>query len=386
MKYSNLLEENPINNAANVMKQGMKKQSGQGMVVQSYCQSIITQPFINLGDFAKLKEIEKKINNGLETARGHANYYIGTLQPELITNISNIDNYYNLYNSVPIILPSDASEEQWLNLLRELKTQTENYAHTAKETADKIGVFYAQLGEDSSTFQENLNTLNSIVGGNEGVLQDLEDQLDEINGEITGVIAGIVVSGLAVVGGIFLVAVGTIGSFVTAGTSAPIALAGGALIVAGVAGAAGLGIALANLLDAKSETLRKKITLEGEVKAIAGMSTSYKNLYTQATEAHKAANEMKNAWDFLSSDLSTLSEDLKNGTLSTGQLRSLWLSAADNAVETVKNDIGIIKGQMTGVTTATAPNNENLAEFVRNQARSKSSVEFPDSFAYWRLN
>lgn len=386
MRYTNLLQDNPLNNAATLMDAGLKAQSSQGMIVSNYCQVIISQPFVEFGPVDRLRAIQTKINSGLEKAKANANYFNGTIQPEMITNISNIDNYFNLYNNVPIILPAGSTNEQWINLLKVLEGEAKKYSVLSKGTADKIGVFYVELGKDSADFNTNVSTLNGIVNGNEGVLKDLEKQIAEFDGQIDGLIGGIVASGFAIVGGIFLIAVGTVAGFVTAGTSTPIALLGGALVVGGVAGSIGLGIALANAIQAKSEAMGTKIRLEGEVKAVAGISASYNDLTKQVSSAQKAANEMKNAWEFLSSDLGTLAYDLGQGIITGEELRTLWLTAANNAVGTVKNDINIIKGQLTGLQVANAPVNESLEKFIRNEARSQSSLSFPDAFLRHRYN
>ncbi len=385
MRYnSTLLSDNSLNQAATQINQGMIAQGKQGLMLQNYCQAISSQPFVNFGEIQKLQEIQGSINTGLIKAKEHADYYLGELQPQIIKNLVNIDAYYNLYTSVPTILPEGSSKDEWNNLLWTMKEQSEEYSKLALSTSDKIGVYYKDLSNDSQNFKSNVAKMNALVDGNEGVLKDLEKQIEEIDGEITGVIVGIVGSGLAIIGGIFITAVGAIGSFVTAGTSSALVVVGAGLIVAGVAGSVGFGVALANLLESKSSVLMQKSTLQAEVKAIEGISSSYNLLATQAGEAQKAAIEMKNAWEFLGRDLDVLAQDLNNGVLSTGKLRELWLTAANKGVVTVQEDVSTIKGQMTGVNTATAPNSEDLATFVRHEARSKSAADFPSNFTYWR--
>ena len=45
-----------------------------------------------------IKKIKEKtaleINTELTTAKGHANTYLNNIQPTIITNLANIDNYY----------------------------------------------------------------------------------------------------------------------------------------------------------------------------------------------------------------------------------------------------------------------------------------------------
>lgn len=385
MRYTNLLKDNPLNNVATKMDMGMRGQTSQGMIVQNYCQAITSQAFVRF-DIESLNKIETKINTGLEKAKAHANYYVGTLQPEIITNITHIDNYFNLYNAVPVLIPTGASNDQWINMLNELKRQADLYSKLSKATADKIGIFYIQLGEDATEFKSNVTTLNSIVGGNNGVLADLEKQIADMDGKIAGAIGGIVASSFAVIGGIFVIAVGAIAGFVTAGTSSVVVLAGAVLLAGGIAGAVGFGIMLANLLEAKAKTLQTQERLKAEVAAIAGISGNYTDLTTQVSAAQKAANDMKNAWEFLSSDLGTLSYDLGQGILSGEELRKLWLTAANSAVGTVKNDINIIKGQMTGLLTSNAPDDKTLQDFIKQQEASKNAVFFPDVYSRFRFN
>ena len=393
MNYSIQLKENTINEAAIKMDEGMKALSGQTFILQTYCTAIISQPFVDFGSFKRLQEIQKKINDGLEKAKDYANNRIGTIQTEIITTISNISNYYNLFSSVPVIIPPDASKDQWINTLRTLEKQSKEYSVLASDTAKKIGTLQKDLDEDSSIFQANVSKLNALLGGNAGQLKDLEKQIIDIDGKIRGTIIGIVGSGLAIVGAIFLIGVGTLAIFATSMPTVLIVIGSG-LFVGDVAGALGFDITLCNLLVAKSSILVKKAQLaEGEkaiderVKTIAGISSSYNLLFEQVKQTHAAAQQMKKAWDFLGNNLGTLANKLNEGTLSTKEVRKLWLSAADNAVHTGKEDINIIKAQMTtGMIKASAPNDEHVGEFIKKKAEGNDLFESPANYEFWRYN
>ena len=73
---------------------------------------------------------------------------------------------------------------------------------------------------------------------------------------------------------------------------------------------------------------------------------------------------MGNAWQSLSDDLGTMTSDLTNGILSTGQIRQLFLTDANEDVQTVLTDIGIIKEQMAGVQNIVAKKGETVSEAI----------------------
>ncbi|MBB5019302.1 hypothetical protein HNQ59_002600 [Chitinivorax tropicus] len=350
--------------AAQQMSSANKGQTSQGIVLQNYCNSVLQQPEVDFSGFPDLKENQQQINQGLHIARDHANFYLDTVQPQIITNITNIQNYFNLHQAVATVLPPGATEKQWLDTLSALKEQSQNYQVQSQSVVNNLNMFHKRLTEDAGSFAAYVSSLNAVVGGDKGVLASIDDQLGTIQSKIDGAIAGIVLSGLAIVGGVFLTAVGGVADFVTAGTSTPLVIAGIGIVAAGIGGEVASAITLKNLNDTKATLLKQKSTLTAEVNLVTGISGAIGSLQSQAAAAVTAASQMTDAWNFLTGDLGTLADDLNKGIISTGTLRTLFLTAANSAIQQVLQDTTIIKTQMTGVQSLVAPQGTNIGDYM----------------------
>lgn len=349
--------------------QSLKETTSQGLILQTYCNSVLAQQSVNFGSYAKLKKYEVEINDSLIVAKSNANHYLKDIQKNILTNITNLWNYYELNASVPIVCPEEATEQQWLDILKGMQEQTEVYKAECDNTSNMLIDLEEKLGIDAGKFSKTVLNLNSTVDGDQGVLTSLQKDISKIDGKISGCIAGTVLGGLAVAGGVFMTAVGGIADFITAGTCTPLVIGGVAVITAGVATEIGSSIALANFYKEKSSLLTSQASLTKEVQFASGIKGAYDNLYSTATEAMKASMGMSNAWRLLGGDLQSMAENLKSGRTNTAIMRKMFLTAANNMIPIVKGDLTIIKGQMTGVNVQTV-NGMPLADFILKQVHA----------------
>ena len=357
-----------VADTAIAIQQGMANQSGQALQIQNYCNSVKMQAPVDFSLFPDLKDNQTEINNGLTVAKGHADKYLNTIQPQIITNITNIDNYYALHSAIPTVLPPGSTNAQWVKQLTVLKEQAEMYQKLSSDTKLIIISLHDDLTTDATHFQSIVTNLNSKVDGDKGVLSELDGEISKINAAIGGAIAGIVVGGLLIVGGAFVTAVGAVAEFGSAGTSTLVVIGGVAMMVAGAAGITAGAIVLAKSLDARDGLYRKKSTLKSEVKIASAISHGYAGLKNQAANAVTAATQMGNAWDALTGDLGSLAYDLNKGIISADAVRQLWLTAADTTVKTVITDVRTIKAQMAGVSPLSVPQGATISDFVQKLA------------------
>ena len=351
-------------NATISMDQSMAGQAGQALQIQTYCNSVKQQVSVDFSQFPNLKENQTQINQGLDVAKGHADLYLNQIQPQIITNISNISNYYPLQNASPTVPPPGSTKAQWLRQLNVIKEQATEYHKVSSDTRLIILDLNNQLIIDSRNFQGIVVNLNSKVQGDNGVLAQLNGDIDKVNAAIDGAIAGIVVGGLLVIGGAFVTAIGAVADFVTAGTSTPVVIGGVAMMVAGAAGITAGSIVLHNSLGARQDLYQKRSSLNSEVLIATQIGNGYQGLQVQAQNAVSAATQMSNAWDSLTSDLGSLITDLDKGITSGDDIRQLWLTAADTTVKTVLTDVNTIKAQMAGVSPIQVPRTATIADFV----------------------
>jgi non-hemolytic enterotoxin B/C len=357
-----------MTDSAIAMNSAMANQSGQALQIQNYCNSVKEQVPVDFNRFPNLKDNEIQINTGLATAKGHADNYLNVIQPQIITNISNISNYYALHSAIPAVLPKGSTKQQWISQLSALKEQAVDNQQTSKDTRKIITDLHGTLVTDTSNFTAIVVNLNSLVDGDNGVLSKLNGDIDSINAAIDGAIAGIVAGGLLVIGGAFVTAIGAVTDFVTAGASTPVVIGGVAMMLAGAGGITAGSIVLHNSLNARQGLYQDRSNLKSEVKIASGISSGYTGLSNQAKNAVTAATQMGNAWDSLTSDLGSLITDLDKGITSTDAVRQLWLTAGNTTVKTIITDISTIKVQMAGVSPLAVPQNVTIADFVSNLA------------------
>lgn len=339
-------------------------QASVGLQLLAYCNSVDEQPKVSFAGFKNLAGLETEVNAGIVAAQGHADTYLQTIKPAMILNITNISNYFELQDAVSTTLPPGSTKQEWLDSLAAVKEQIDEYSGNAKDVVGMFTGLHKGLTTDVGAFASTVSKLNAAVSGDNGVLADLDGQLNDIQGKIAGAISGIVLSGLAVVGGGIMILVGALAEPITGGAATALVVGGAAILIAGVGGAIGSGIALGGFLNAKSDIITKKANLHAEVKLALGMQAGFADLRDQAATAVEAATAMQNAWQFLGDDLGQLSGDLNKGILGTDAVRKLWLTTANNMRKTVAVDIATIKGQLNTTVFRRAPQGKKIGDYV----------------------
>jgi hypothetical protein len=195
------------------------------------------------------RKSEKEINGTLATAQVHAQTYLNVILPSLIGNINNILAYYDLHAAVASTLPVVASEEAWVAA----KIATTTYSSATANVVASLKALQTNFETDLKGFQTITSELNNVVNCDNGLLEQEDAQLRSIQSNINGAIAGVVLSGLGIAGGVFMIVVGSITSFffVTAGTSTKITLAGIGMLTTAVGGEVASAVTLASLNDKK---------------------------------------------------------------------------------------------------------------------------------------
>lgn len=347
---------------------GMNTQSSQALHIQTYCNSVRQQIPVDFERFPGLRESQRQINTGLETAKQHANHYLNDIQPLIIRNVTNIQDYFETQNLISAFMPAGTTKDQWLSALGMVSDKAKEYQEASVNTRRTIGSLNDKLITDSNNFQLIVVNLNNVVNGNNGVLEQLNRDIDGINAAIDGAIAGIVVGGLLIIGGVIVTAIGAVADLVTAGTSTPVVMGGIAMMIAGAGGVIGGSIVLSNSLGAREQLYRDRSQLNSEVLLTSQIGSGYRGLQTQAQTAVTAATQMSNAWDSLTSELDTLSANLRKGIIDDSFLRQLFLTASQTSVTKVLDGTKIIKQQMAGVAVREVPANQTIADFVKRLA------------------
>lgn len=358
------MDNDPKTNSNIEMSDGMVAQNKQALQIQTYCNSVSEQADVNFGNSQNLNALTKEVNTGLAAARTHANNYLYSIQPDIITNISSIDNYFSLYQAIPTVCPAGTTKTQWLNVLSALREQADEYALKANTTATSMNDLHTLISSDSTQFQGVVQKLNSTVGGDNGVLSTFQAEIDNVNVGIDASIASVVGGAFLTLVGGFTTAIGGVATFITAGTSTMAVVGGIALMASGASAITAGSIALSNSLKARQSLYEQRQGLKDEVKLAVQFSTSFNGLFQYAQNAVDAASKMSNCWESLYSDIDSMSSDLSKGIINTDGVRTLFLNAANQELPKIRGDIARTKAQMAGVTSVDVPKTDTIAEYV----------------------
>ena len=380
MVFTNSTPGNTMN-IGNV-KMANDAQATQAVQVQSYCYSVLEQPDIDFGDVDSdnLKQTQVEANALLKKARGHANNFNDNIVKEIIVNITNIENQMELHKAVATALPAGSSKEEWISTLKALEDQSRKYGDLSAKTARTLTKLSSNLTDDAREFDSIVVKANEKEGGAKAILENDKKQVKTIQKKQDGLIAAMTISGLTTVAGGFLVAIGSIAEFVTDGASTPVVVGGVALIAVGAAGEAASIIAYEKLGKQLKHLFDEESTLKTEIKLLTSINGAFDILKDKANVAAQAADQMSSAWKFLAGDLNTLSEDLKKGETSVGAIQTLFLTAANNLIPSVLDDVSTIKKQMTGVVVDPGKPGESLIDVLDAKFGPQTNVPVVTAF------
>lgn len=342
------MSTNP-NTAATAVDTAAKGQSSNALIVQNYCLSALAQPNVDLGGSAGLVKYQDEINKALSGAKDSAHKYLNVVLPHAIVTIANIDAYFSTQNALAEALQPNTPAQTAIALLSAVQDQATTFKTQAAGVTSDLQALRDQFNRTSADMTKSANDLSIAVDGDNGVLKSIDSQLSDIDGKINGAITGVVLSSLAIVGGVIMIGVGALAEAVTGGLATALIVGGIAVAAVGVGGEVGSSIMLAKLLDMKSGLLNEQARLNSEVTLAAGLSSGLKGLSSSAGNAATAAQSMANAWGLLGDDLGNLITDLNSGKTTVDALRTLFTIAAQNQVKVVQGDVTTIRAQLAGV-------------------------------------
>lgn len=341
-----------------------KNSGSQAAIMQGYALSVQRQTKLNFGDFQNLKPFETSMNEGIGKAQDRAKGFLDNTLPKLIRQSTDIDGYFNVQNALGQALDPSAPAKEAIEMMSAAQEQAQQYRTNAQGLVMDLNVLRDGLNHDASNFQTYVQNLNSAVDGDDGVLKQINDQLGTIDGKIAGAIAGTALSGLTILGGGLMIAVGAIAEFVTAGTSTALVIAGVGVVAVGVAGEVASAISLAAMLDQKADLLQRKSQLTAEVKLAQGVSGGFSTLAAGAGKSAEAAQQMANAWGGLEQHMGNLIGHLKSGQTDVASMRKLFQIAAQGDVRNVQADSRLIQAQLAGVSLPALAADQTVSAYL----------------------
>lgn len=341
-------------------------QMSQGLILQTYFNSVLQQPKINLRGVESMKALEIQINKELGDASVTANYYLNTLQSEIINNSASFQSFLALNAAVSTALPQGATTEQWIRTLQAVADEAIGYQKQSETTRNNIMEVHGKIAYQSQFLSETVSEFNVAVKGDNGLLDSVNQGIADLNRQVAGIISSIVLGALLTAAGAIVTAIGAISNFVTAGTSTSLVVGGVALMTAGAATAGGTAYALSDAYRAQSELYNTQSRLAVEVNLANALSNQFSLLQSQASQSVTAATQMSAAWQSLIGSTENYINNLKQGTISPDVLRTLYLQTANNTIPVLDSEISVIRQQMSGVSILSVPTGTSLTSYIDN--------------------
>lgn len=334
------------------------KTAAAGIVLQTYCTEVARQAQFDIP--SSIAGSLPNLNAYLTTAKHNANYYLGTVQPQIIGVVADVSAYstqfLTFYDEVRRKIDvwktgsADAKKEA-ISLIRATQSNVILKTQKAADVQKVLAAFQVKIDTDAAGFAEGLTAASIVVGGNTGRLATLSHQIENLNKQIAGATAGVVLGVLGTVGGFILIGVGTMATLPTAGLSTALVLIGVILIAGGIGATAAASTMLHKAKGERNALLTEQGTLNAlmtHINAIKGTATT---LAHGAQDASIQVTTMRNAWNLLGNDLESVCSTLESAASWQGLPVGMqaWLATAESGWASVRERCGIIEKQMSGV-------------------------------------
>ncbi|PVC86073.1 HBL/NHE enterotoxin family protein [Streptomyces sp. CS131] len=338
-------------------------------LVQTHALSIMQQPKPDFSgiDNEEIRSFQSTVQGALDNSAENAGHYLWTVQPESIALLSRVENYFVTLGALSESLKDEQDPDAMVQTLRYLREQAGEFTDQTRKVASSTDGMVSAFSDDKREFTECAAKINALVGGESGILGDLKRDLENVNSKITAATIGAGASGAAILGGVACIVIGCCTSIFTGGASLAVAIGGGVLLLGGIGGGIGSGIALANLYDEKKNLLVKQERLESGVKLLTACSAGLADLGTQAGGVATALQNTTNSWTFLKESLNSAAGNIeKAGRTESDFLRKTFLRAIDRSLPRNLEQLRNTRKALIGMETVSQPNT-HTGDLIRFQ-------------------
>jgi len=354
MKYLILLANSDNDTFVNYMASTLQ--------AQLYCQSIIAQPTDFLNTNISQLEITYEIDKNMTEAYLLSRNFVTTFSPDIYESINDLYNIYTLSETIVKSLSTQLSKSQWISILMTTLNYANNYYAKSLALAEKIHSFNYYTLVCSQHFRTNLGTLNTLINGDNAILESLEDQIADIQQQINIATAITATSGLASVGGLFLSIIGGICALFTGGASLTLVAGGVGLMTLGTPTTAITAMGIKELNNKKTQLIQQEQNLREEVRIATGISQALTNMTSMLSSVVTASSQMSNGWELMVADLSAIINNLNAGIISADYVQKLYLTAFSQQVAQALPILRQSRQQLTEITSVTLSSFNDLSD------------------------
>lgn len=236
---------NPSKVAKNLLvpryiKDDISKTSGALLLMQTYATRILQQSELTL-NLHDCQAIASDLNFYRQLCDRHANHILNSLTPSLISGISDIDNYAQLFQDfylkfleiAPKIDKQNDAFFRLIALLDRLEMEAKRRKDTAQKMVQALHNFNAKIKSDKDNFSGELERLNQKVTNPIEVVDNLADTSKALQQEIQKKITGVLAASLLIISGAGVIGFECLSALSSNTTAISIILSGISVIIAG---------------------------------------------------------------------------------------------------------------------------------------------------------
>ena len=352
----------------NEMNKSNKMLASQSLFVQAYVNSVVAQNDIEFKD-PRLKRSSQKMNSFLDGVKGCANIFLTTLLRDIIYRVGDMGNYFALHDSVISTMNKGADARQWIDCLSLLQATVSRCQKDISITIKSLKDLYLQLAPEVTLLLKSVFDFNTIVHGENGIIETENEKINNVNKKIQNYITAGSVLSFGIPFGIYIMLVGGVANFITKGTSIPLLLGGGVLLLGGESVAISFGILLSGLLKEKANLYMRNSRLIADVQLALGISNGSDFFAKKMQDLTLAVSHLQSTLALLANYLDKLIRELRNRMITPVHVRSIFLSSSSE-VKKVLVDFVTIRRRMAGVIMIKAKPNQTLADLILQVSQS----------------
>lgn len=322
------------------VQDGMNQSVSAAYLLQAYTQTVLQTPDITLPsvvDQDSNSNVVEQLPLDQATARTNASYYLATVNPAIIQTTSEIIGYGNKFISYYPNLMKQAANlttgnnaQQFTEGINNLLGKAQSCETQAESVATLLTNFSALITTDSANFATDSSNVALALAGEDGEIQNLQNQLDAYNKAMNKDLGIMAAGGVIDAIGVTFILVGILGTFESGGTTI-------ALVVTGIgclaAGSTMGGMAYADYEDqckSYQSTLLELNTDKQVYAATQQAATTIDSLLSAVQGGIKAVGSLQNSWAALIGDLQQVVDAVTDATEDTGVWIADDLTAAYN--------------------------------------------------------
>lgn len=353
---------NPV--APTKMSEGLSNISTAMVTTQIYSSLVLRQADFVVSDTQseKIKSIINNLNQKEKEAKHNANNYLNTITTSLIGAISGINGYATQYStfskSIIDLLPNfvnegtrETAKQHIIVLLNQLETAAREKLSFARQLAKEIEDYQQRVKTNAENLQKIMDEADEEIGTDTGELSKKKREIEEVQEAIKGDIAGVVISALAVTGGIIIIGVGALATLPANVNATSVILPGIALTASGAVGLTGLSAKLASDNEKLANLYIEVAELNATFVILQNVKGQIQPLIEAVNYLEESVNDLNTEWATTLKGIEDFKEIIVGADLSDVAYIESSLNLAASAWSSVADSVKNVEQTLTNVST-----------------------------------